>query len=65
MTALDSARLDFEMSANILERALGRGGAPIDLDVARKEVAAVADAAQRLASLLERGGDPVTSWSQG
>lgn len=40
MTPLDEARLAFELHANALERAIGRGGAPMDMQRARIELAA-------------------------
>jgi hypothetical protein len=57
MTPLDVARLDFELHANVLERALGRGGAERDLDVAREHLPAVASALQRVAALLLEHAD--------
>ena len=54
MTPLDNARLDFEDHANQLQRALGRGGAPVDLDIARAELIAAEAALQALDVLLRK-----------
>ena len=56
MTPIDEARLDFELHANALERALGRGGAPVDLDRARAELDGVATALGVLRSALATHG---------
>jgi hypothetical protein len=48
---LDEARLDFELARDQMERALGRGGAPVDLARARAALPRV-DAALRLLSEL-------------
>src|SRR5690242_15342039 len=54
MTApkIHDALLEFELVRNQLERALGRGGAPIDLDLARSLLPDVRVALQRLAEVL-------------
>ena len=49
---LHNARLDFELHAEILQRALGRGGAPVDFAIARTEIAEAIAALQRVAELL-------------
>jgi hypothetical protein len=36
--ALHELQLDFELHADILQRALGRGGAPVDVQVARRAI---------------------------
>lgn len=54
MTPLDEARLTFELHSNALERALGRGGAPVDLPLARIQVAAVMAALLALSSELAK-----------
>ena len=51
---LHSARLDLELHGNILERALGRGGAPIDLNQARETIPLVAEALTKLGAILGR-----------
>lgn len=56
MTAIDLARLDFELHGNRLERALGRGGARADLDLARAELDAVAAALDVLRNVLAEHG---------
>jgi len=55
MTDLDNARLDFELPAGQLCRALGRGGAPVDLAIARAELIAAAAALRALDVLLRKG----------
>ena len=54
MTALDNARLDFEDHASQLQRALGRGGAPVDLDVAKAELRAAQAALDVLDAELQK-----------
>ena len=53
MTPIDSGRLDFELPAGLLQRALGRGGAPVDLGRAAIELAHVQDALHALAGALK------------
>jgi hypothetical protein len=54
MTAeLHNARLEFEGPANILQRALGRGGAPVDLEAARAALPAVLTSLQNNNKLLD------------
>ena len=55
--ALRSALLDYQLHAHRLERSLGRGGAPVDLDVARGELPHAAAALQRIGDLLNEPGD--------
>ena len=49
MTLIDIARLEFDLHAGLLQRALGRGGAPVDLTRAQAELAATETALQALA----------------
>lgn len=58
MAALHDALLDFELPADILERALGRGGAPVDLNRARAAIPEAQAALRRIAELLASGDAP-------
>ncbi len=49
---LNDARLEYELHSNRLQRALGRGGAPVDLELARTEIAEAAAALQRIGQML-------------
>ena len=51
--ALRNALLDFQGHRDILERALGRGGAPVDLAKARAGIPETEAALRELAKLLE------------
>ena len=53
---LRDALLDLELHGNRLERALGRGGAPFNLDQAREAVPEVERAVQQIAKLLALDG---------
>jgi len=58
MTPLDIARLNFELHGSLLERALGRGGAPVDLARADAELQATKAALEALARALAAGDAP-------
>lgn len=47
-----NARLDLELHVETLERALGRGGAPVDLPRARAEIAPVREALAAIEALV-------------
>jgi DNA-binding winged helix-turn-helix (wHTH) protein len=53
MTPLDNARLDLELHANALRRALGAGGAAADLERAIIEVEFLSAAVTEIRRLLQ------------
>ena len=57
MAPIDEARLDYELHADALARALGTGGAPVDLGRAEQELDAVAAALEVLRTLLAENGN--------
>ena len=54
MTPLEIARLEYEVHSELLLRALGRGGARVDLDRARAELTEVQVALDAVAVALGR-----------
>lgn len=49
---LHDARLEYELHSDVLQRACGRGGAPVDLDRARAELDHTEDALRQLRAVL-------------